>query len=255
MKAPPFVLLGNGAVAVSFLRDLVARKNVPVLLVLNAAGRQRDGETLRALANSAGIAVLEWDDQGPQMLGELAAKHPDLWLVSVYFAHLLRAPLLAAVGGRAVNLHAALLPWNRGVNTNVWPIVEGTPAGVSLHAMLPDVDAGPILAQEEVAVSPADTAATLYARLEAAAIRLLAAAWPGEVLARWPGVKQAGEGSMHRLKDFEQLAEYDLDAHPEAKQFFDLLRARSFPPYPGLIVRVGGSKVEAVVTLKEVQGG
>src|SRR5947207_225599 len=93
------------------------------------------------------------------------------------------------------------------------------------------VVAGAVLAQAEVAVESWDTGASLYARLEDGAARLLSRCWPRIVAARWPGVPQSSGGTTHRVRDFQTLDRYDLNKHPEARRFFDLLRARSFPPH------------------------
>lgn len=249
----PYVLLGNGAVARHFLERRRAPK-APALVVLNEPARQRDADAIRAAASAAGAPVIEWSDAGRAELLKRLRADQSLWLLSVYFGHVVDEEVLEAAGGRAVNLHASLLPWNRGVHTNVWPIVERTPAGVSLHAMSARVDGGAVLAQSEVRIEPWDTGASLYAKLEDAAFSLLDAGWPDGVRKAWPGVPQAAGGSEHRLRDFLTLDTYDLDGHPEARAFFDLLRARSFPPHAGLRVRLNGVDVDATILLRKLDG-
>src|SRR5687768_9409595 len=77
--------------------------------------------------------------------------------VSVMFGYLLRPELLALFPRGAINLHPAYLPYNRGAYPNVWSIVEGTPAGVTLHYIDPGVDTGDLIGRQEVAVEPTDT--------------------------------------------------------------------------------------------------
>jgi methionyl-tRNA formyltransferase len=251
----PYVLLGNGRVALRFLHAVAERGDLPTRVVLNEVAKQRDARELRDACARAGVTVDAWSPEVRSRLLRSGGSATRPWLLSVYFGHILDSELLAAFAGRAVNLHAALLPWCRGAHTNVWPIVDRSPAGVTLHAMTSKVDAGAILAQAEVVVNPWDTAATLYARLEDAGVELLMKAWPGEILARWPGTPQGQGGSYHALKDFASLDRYDLDEHPEARRFFDLLRARSFPPHGGLVVTVEGKAVEARIELKEATDG
>ena len=210
---------------------------------------------MRVLAEAHGVPVLAWGSEGVGQLMKWTTTGSGLWLLSVYFGHLLAAEVLEAVQGRAVNLHAALLPWCRGVHTNIWPILDRCPAGVTLHVMVPQADAGAILLQRAVPVHPWDTGATLYARLSEAAYDLLASSWPEEALARWPGTPQSDGGSVHRLADFRALEEYMLPDTGDTRAFFDLLRARSFPGYPGLRIRIGEAAVEAVVELREVRRG
>jgi phosphoribosylglycinamide formyltransferase-1 len=78
-----------------------------------------------------------------------------------------------AYGGRILNTHPALLPAFPG-----WHAVEdalaagATVTGCTVHVATVDMDAGPILAQEEVAVRPDDTAATLHERIKEVERRL-----------------------------------------------------------------------------------
>jgi methionyl-tRNA formyltransferase len=248
----PYVLLGNGRVALEYLRRMLASDAPPVLVVLNAPERQRLGKQLASLAESNGVAVAEWSPEGRAAVHEEVTRRP-VWLLSVYFGHVLDEALLAAAAGRAVNLHPSFLPWCRGANTNIWPILKQCPAGVSLHLMVSKVDAGDILIQREVPVSPADTGQTLYEKLEDAAIELLCDSWPEEVLLALPGKRQPEGGSFHRASDAAALEEYQLDGRPEATAFFNLLRARTFPPHSGLLVRVNGAEVEARLELRLVK--
>ena len=245
-----YVLLGNGRVALQFLARVCERGQAPALLIRNALGDQRCGDELAETARAANVPVLDWSPETRATLLRLATTG-ELWLLSVYFLHIIDAELLAAVSGRAINLHPALLPWGRGRHTNVWPIIEQSPAGVTLHAMTGAVDAGPILLQREVPVEPWDTGGTLYDKLEEAGARLLLEAWPSDVLARWPGVPQPPGGSTHRAQEFARLDEFDLDAAPEVvHDFARLLRAKSFPPYRGLVLRSDGRAMEATLVLR-----
>jgi len=247
---PRYVVLGNGVVAERFLEAMLSRHYLPEEVFLNAPAKQRNTAGIRAVCGSA-IAVRDWSDAARTALLKRARKTHDLWLLSIYFGHILDGDVLAAVDGRGVNMHPGLLPWCRGSHTNVWPIVERSPAGVTLHAMVAEVDAGPVLVQREVPVRPWDTAASLYTRLEDAAVGLLEEAWPRAVLDRWPGSPQGPGGSYHAVRDLARLDKVDLDESLEARTFFDTLRARSFAPHPGVVLTVDGKRVEATIVLKE----
>ena len=242
---PPYYLFANGRAALRFLEET---PHPPRRLVLNAPDRQRLGCELRDVAEKRQVPTDEWSEGTARRLVD--APPSDCWILSVYFGHVLSRELLAAFDGKAVNLHAALLPWNRGVHTNVWPLVEGSPAGVTAHRMVAEVDAGSLLLQREVVVRAWDTAGTLHRRLEDATTEMLMGAWPG-MLAAWPGVQQPDGGSIHRLADFAKLDRFSLDELPEARRFFSVLRARTFPPHRGLRVIVDGQEVEARIELFE----
>lgn len=151
-----------------------------------------------------------------------------------------------------LNLHFSLLPWCAGVGGNAWPIVEGCPAGVTLHWMDDGVDTGPTVAQEEVPVEPWDTAGTLLEKQGAAAVRVIAAVFQAADSEGLPVGERIGVRSRHLRKDFAKLEGLDLDAPTTARQVLNLLRARTCPPYAGLRYRQDGKLIEATITLKEV---
>lgn len=89
------------------------------------------------------------------------------------FGTVLAAPILDAFPGRVLNTHPALLPAFKGWH----PVADALAAGVAVtgctvHVATEEVDDGPILAQEEVAVVPGDTVETLHERIKTVERRL-----------------------------------------------------------------------------------
>jgi len=82
-----------------------------------------------------------------------------------------------AYPGRILNTHPALLPAFKG-----WHAVEDALAagvsetGCTVHVATLEVDDGPILAQERVAIEPGDTPSSLHERIKAVERRLYPAA-------------------------------------------------------------------------------
>ncbi|HZN16553.1 MAG TPA: phosphoribosylglycinamide formyltransferase [Acidimicrobiales bacterium] len=83
------------------------------------------------------------------------------------FGTILSQPIHDAYPARILNTHPALLPAFKG-----WHAVDDALAygvkvtGWTVHIATLDVDAGPILAQEAVAVEPGDTAESLHERIK-----------------------------------------------------------------------------------------
>jgi phosphoribosylglycinamide formyltransferase-1 len=76
-----------------------------------------------------------------------------------------------------LNVHPSLLPAFRGLRAVERALEAGVEeTGVSVHFMVEEVDAGPIVAQEAVPVLPGDTAQTLLERLHPVEHRLLVGA-------------------------------------------------------------------------------
>ncbi len=102
------------------------------------------------------------------------------------------APLLDAFRGRIINVHPSLLPAFAGGMDAIQRALEfgAMETGATVHIVTSDLDAGPILVQERVAIEPDDTPETLLERVHAAEYRLLpkAIAMMEERLANSPAV-------------------------------------------------------------------
>lgn len=164
--------------------------------------------------------------------------------VSALFGYILRPETLCLFPAGCVNVHPSLLPFNRGAYPNVWSIVEGTPAGATVHYLDVGIDTGHIIAQREVPVEPVDTGLTLYRKLEVACVDVFKEAWPLIRLGQAPRVPQSLDaGTYHRVHDVEKIDEIDLEKRYLARDLINVLRARTFPPYPGAYFLHQGRKV------------
>jgi phosphoribosylglycinamide formyltransferase-1 len=68
--------------------------------------------------------------------------------------------------GRLLNIHPALLPAYRGLDTHARALADGVKIhGCTVHFVVPAMDEGPIIAQAAVAVLDSDTPDTLAARV------------------------------------------------------------------------------------------
>ena len=73
-----------------------------------------------------------------------------------------------------INVHPSLLPEFRGLDAVKRSLKAGAEeTGVTVHFMVEEVDAGPVISQEEVPILPGDTEETLLERLHPAEHRLL----------------------------------------------------------------------------------
>jgi phosphoribosylglycinamide formyltransferase-1 len=68
--------------------------------------------------------------------------------------------------GRMLNIHPALLPAFKGLDTHARALAAGAKEhGATVHFVVPEIDSGPIIAQSAVPVLEGDTEATLAARV------------------------------------------------------------------------------------------
>lgn len=183
-----------------------------------------------------------------QAIAELDA---DIGL-SVFFAHIIKPPLLEVFPQGILNLHPGLLPYNRGVFANVWSIVESTPAGATLHYVDQGVDTGDIVAQREVPVRDVDTGETLYRRLERACVDLFSEAWPSVAdgtAVRTP--QDPSAGSTHPRAQIADLDAIDPAQTYTAQELIDLLRARTFAPHKGAYLQKSDKRIYLSLKLEE----
>lgn len=79
--------------------------------------------------------------------------------------------------GRMINIHPALLPAYKGLDTHARALADGAKEhGATVHFVTPEMDEGEIILQEAVPVLPGDTAETLGARVLAVEHRIYPAA-------------------------------------------------------------------------------
>lgn len=211
--------------------------------------------------NDVGMRIYDWltDRDGiqvlcmvthPEQLHLVEELVPDI-VVSVGFDHLVPEDILMIPEAGCVNLHPAYLPYNRGKSPNVWSIIEGTPAGVSLHFMDPEFDHGDIIARRQVDTRFDDTGRALHRRLEAAQFDLFTDVWPSIEGGEAEGESQTSrEGTYHTTADFEELCQLDSTARHQVKELVDRLRALTFPPFNNAYIDVEGERyfIEVEIT-------
>lgn len=200
--------------------------------------------------NDAGWKIYEWlcDRDGVsvqalvttrEQLGIVASFEPE-YLVSVGYRHIVPEEILAIPSGGCLNLHPALLPYNRGTMPNVWGIVEDTPAGVTLHHMDASIDTGDIIRQRTVDTSFADTGKALHERLERAQFSLFVETWPDIEQGDIDPTSQNDRGTYHTTAEFDDLCEIDPEQEYTAQELLDVLRALTFPPYDNASIEIDG---------------
>jgi phosphoribosylglycinamide formyltransferase-1 len=82
------------------------------------------------------------------------------------FMRLLSPWLVERWQGRMLNIHPALLPAFKGLDTHRRALTAGAKThGATVHLVVADVDSGPIVVQEAIPVAESDTVETLSTRV------------------------------------------------------------------------------------------
>ena len=132
-------------------------------------------------ASAAGLATLVVDHEHygldrarfeQALEAQLANRHIELVCLAG-FMRLLTAPFVERWRGRMINIHPALLPSFKGLDTHARALEAGVRIhGATVHFVVPEMDAGPIIAQGAVPVLADDTPGTLGERVLAVEHRL-----------------------------------------------------------------------------------
>jgi len=98
-------------------------------------------------------------------------------LVDAGYDRIHTSPFLDAFEGRIVNVHPSLLPeFAGGMDAIEQALAAGVRrTGATVHVVTAELDAGPILLQEEVPIVEGDTVETLRQRVHEAEYRILPA--------------------------------------------------------------------------------
>lgn len=156
-----------------------------------------------------------------------------------------RSPIAAMIFRKtslgAYNLHPSLLPRYRGRSPLNWAILNGeSEVGLTLHHMVEEVDAGPIVAQRALPIGADEPVSSVVARVDREIEPLLREAWPLLVEGRAPAVDQ----DHSRAHYFGGRSPEDgrLDFAWPARRLHNLVRAVS-EPFPGAFFEREGRRI------------
>jgi methionyl-tRNA formyltransferase len=217
---------GDRDVSVRVLNQLIELGDRPDALVLPDEDRASHDGALLALCQAAGCSpvVLRAEQLKHDAAIELLERLELDYIICVHFPYVLRRPVLNAARAGALNLHPAYLPYNRGWHTPTWSILDGTPAGASLHYMSEALDGGDVVYQEQLAADPADTAHTLYLKVKELEVSVFREGWQRVRRGGRAGRPQDSAGStLHRRQDLFNPAVQRIDLD-EVVRTGDLLR-------------------------------
>ena len=124
---------------------------------------ERVPESLRWSADARSFPFREAFDAA--LADAVDAVAPD-WIVCAGYMRILGADFVRRFRGRLLNIHPSLLPKYRGLHTHRRALEAGdTEHGVSVHFVVPELDAGAVIAQARIPVLPGDSPDTLAERL------------------------------------------------------------------------------------------
>jgi len=170
-KRVAILISGRGS-NMTALIEAAAAEDYPAQIVLVVSNRPQAAGLERA--RGAGIATIVVDHTafaGDREAFERALdaklRANDVELVCLAgFMRLLSPWFVTRWSGRMLNIHPSLLPQFKGLDTHRRALAARVARhGATVHFVVPEMDAGPIVAQDSVAVHDGDIEETLAARV------------------------------------------------------------------------------------------
>lgn len=246
------VFAGTPDFAVPSLKALIADDAFDVKLVISQPDKPvgRSQEVLptpvKKAALDAGIPV-----EQPENINTF--QHFNIstfqFLVTVAYGQILKQPILDLPEVAPVNLHASLLPHWRGASPMQSAILNGDrQTGVTIQRMVKELDAGPILAQESLALHGTETITQLHDSLAAMGARLLVETVK-KPLTETPQDETKATFCRKLTKDMgtfdpKRMTAQEIDRH-----------VRALVPWPGVRTKLHNEDVKLIeVSLEEKEG-
>jgi phosphoribosylglycinamide formyltransferase-1 len=166
------VLISGRGSNMAALIEAAKSKDYPAEIALVVANKP-DADGL-ATARAAGVATEVVDhakfgkDRAAfeRALQAVLEKHGIEIVCLAGFMRLLTQWFVGQWQGRMLNIHPALLPAFKGLDTHKRALEAGAKVhGATVHFVVPEMDSGPIVLQGKVDVQPDDTEKTLAARV------------------------------------------------------------------------------------------
>jgi phosphoribosylglycinamide formyltransferase-1 len=170
-KRVAVLISGRGSNMMALI-EAAAAKDYPAAIVLVVSNRADAAGLARARQAGVPTMVIDHTAYGEdreafeRALDDVLAAHRIDLVCLAGFMRRLTPWFVTRWRGRMLNVHPALLPQFRGLHTHRRALQAGVKRhGATVHFVVPEVDAGPIVAQASVAVRPDDTEETLAARV------------------------------------------------------------------------------------------
>lgn len=157
-----------------------------------AAALQRVPEPRRWARDAKGYA--RRSDFDAELADAVAASQPD-WIVCAGYMRILGDAVVQRFRGRLLNIHPSLLPKHRGLHTHARALEAGDAEhGASVHFVIPQLDAGAVIAHAPVPILAGDTPESLAARVLGVEHPLLVAVL--QMVAAGRIAERAGEATL-----------------------------------------------------------
>jgi len=241
------VFFGSSNFAVPSLKALIT-KGEKISCVVTQPDRQKgrgltlESTRVKRVSLEFGLRVYQPQKVNtPEVIEFLRDLSPDLFVVIAY-GQILGQEILNIPKIFSINVHGSLLPKYRGAAPINWAIIRGEKTtGITIIKMVREMDAGPIILQQEINISDDDTAVTLEDKLSHKAQEILPDVIKNIEIKSYKLIDQdEGKASFApRLKKEDGLIPWDKSA----QDIYNLIRGcfgwpGAFTYYQGKLLKI-----------------
>lgn len=172
-------------------------------------------------------------------------------VILAFWSKLIKGEVLAAPKYGYINLHTSYLPYGKGKHPHCWSILDETSYGATIMKINQGLDTGGILFQKTVEKDWTDTGKSLYFKSMRAMGELLREHKEDILSLELNEHEQSGEGTIHKGSELETVSKIELDEEYTARRLLNILRAKSFMPFPAAWFEEDGKEYEVRILIEE----
>ncbi len=253
----PFAYFGTPYVASDTLAYVLARGFRPEVVVTSPDAPRGRGLTLtpsetKVLALAHGIPVLTPEKLDEEARAEIATYGCEYGVVVAY-GKILPQSLIDQFPLGLINVHYSLLPKYRGASPVESALLQGEEVtGVAIQQLVRELDAGDVLALQEVTIEPQETTRELRPRLVQIGAELLVSLLPSFEAGDMVRTPQDAALATHCGKI--QKSEGELSLEGDARQNWNIYRALAESPGTYFFVERGGTPVRVKIRTATFDG-
>ena len=238
------LLLANNWVGYQIAKYLRDKKENVVGLGIHSIEKQKFTKEILDVFHFPKDLIFDGKNlRNPLVLERIRELKPDI-VIAAFWGYILMPEFTSIPPMGCINFHPGFLPYNRGMNPNVWPFIDGSPAGVTLHYITEKIDGGDIIAQKRIPITMCDTAGSLEKKTWYEIVNLFKNVWSkikiGSIRAKTQNNKKA---TFHLAKDVNTLDEIFLNKTYAGAELINILRARSYEKRSFAYFKKDGKKI------------
>lgn len=229
--------LAQGIKAGTPIFDALLANNYQICALVLPAAHVRKPFPIAVKAEKAGIPI-HYVAKGRELLPIIEQYQPQLGVLAA-FGKLVPQSAIDAIPGGIINIHPSLLPKYRGTTPIEAPLLNGdTKTGVSVMRLVKEMDAGPLLAQGEVEITPETTKQDLYEALSQKGTELLLQVLPGALAKNAPETAQDEAQASFTAKLDKSMSELKFAEKGASELVREVVAFAGFPKSKTVLLNI-----------------